>query len=84
MLIHFDSQHLGKDQPNVDHLDISRLRKAVGHADEQGGEDEEGGEVDRDNGFKEKLLEKVGAVDNYHDEEGGDINGHYGIHYTPL
>ena len=30
--------HLGKDQPNVDHLDIGRLRQAVGHADEQGGE----------------------------------------------
>ena len=66
--------HLGKDQPNVDHLDISRLRKAVGHADEQGGEDEKGGHVHRDYRFKEKGLEEVGGIDNDENEHCGQID----------
>ena len=40
--------HLGEDQPQVDHLHVGRLWKAAWHADEQGGQDEQGGEVHGD------------------------------------
>ena len=76
--------HLGKDQPNVDHLDISRLRKAVGHADEQGGEDEKGGHVHRDYRFKEKGLEEVGGIDNDENEHCGQIDCQDGIQDSSL
>ena len=75
---------LAKDEPDVHHLDVGGGRETASHTDEQCGEDKEGGEVDRDNGFKEKLLEKVGAVDNDQDEEGRDINSHDSIHHTSL
>ena len=51
---------------------------------EEGGEDKEGCQIDSHDSFKEELFEVVCAVDNYHDEEGGDVNCHDGIHNTPL
>ena len=41
-------------------------------------------QIDRDDSFKEELFEVVCAVDNDHDEEGGDVNCHDCIHNTPL
>ena len=76
--------HLCKDQPNVDHLDISRLREAVGHADEQGGEDEKGGHVHRDYRFKEKGLEEVGGIDNDEDQESWKVHSENSIQDPPL
>ena len=75
---------LAKDEPDVHHLDVGGGRETASHTDEQGGEDQEGGQVDSDDGFEEKLLEKVGAVDDDHDEKGRDINCHDGIHHPSL
>ena len=75
---------LTKDEPDVHHLDVGGGRETPSHTDEQRGEDQEGGEVNGDDSFEEKLLEKVGAVDDYHDEKGGDINCHDGIHHPSL
>ena len=38
---------LAEDEPDVDHLDVGGLGKASCHADEQGGQHQQGGEVHR-------------------------------------
>ena len=48
-----------EEQPDVDHLDVSRLGKIVADIDEHGCEDQHCGDIDRYNRFKEKLLEVV-------------------------
>ena len=40
--------HLCEDQPDIDHLHVGRLWEAAWNADEQGGQDEQGGEIDSD------------------------------------
>ena len=48
------------------HCAYSRSRRVVKNVqpDEEGGEDEEGGQVHRDNRLKEEVLEEVGGVDD--------------------
>ena len=73
---------LGKDQPDVDHLDVGGLRKAPWDADEEGGEDEEGGQVDRDDRLEEELLEEVGRVHDGEDQDGWQVDGEDGVEDT--
>ena len=70
---------LGKDQPDVDHLDVGGLRKAPWDADEEGGEDEEGGQVDRDDRLEEELLEEVGRVHDGEHQDGWQVDGEDGV-----
>ena len=53
---------LGEDQPHVHHLDVGRLRKAPWDADEESGEDEEGGQIHRHNGLKMLKLMKYATL----------------------
>ena len=41
--------------------------------DEEGGEDQERGQVDCHHGLEEERFEEVGGVDNGQDEDGGEI-----------
>ena len=61
---------LGKNQPNVNHLDVGSGGKALRNTDEERGEDKEGGEVDSDDSFKEEVLEEVCSIDNDKDKYG--------------
>ena len=51
-----------EEQPDIDHLDVSRLGKIVADIDEHGCEDQHCGDIDRYNRLKEELLEVVGRV----------------------
>ena len=53
-----------EQQPDIDHLDVSRLGKIVADIDEHGCEDQHCGDIDRYNRLKEELLEIVGRVTN--------------------
>ena len=51
-----------EQQPDVDHLDVSRLGKIVADIDEHGCEDQHCGHIEGNHRLKEKLLEVVGRV----------------------
>ena len=51
-----------EEQPDVDHLDVSRLWQIVADIDEHGCEDQHRSDIDRYNRLKEELLEIVGRV----------------------
>ena len=54
---HLDPRNnLGEDEPDIDHLHVGRLRKTAWNADEQSGEDQQGGEVHWDNCLKRLHL----------------------------
>ena len=61
--------HLGKNEPNIHHLNIGSGWQGLRNTDEEICENQERGEVDGDNGFKEEILEEVCSVDNDEDEE---------------
>ena len=73
-----------EDQPDVDHLDVGRGGQALGHADEQGGDDEEDGHVGRDEAFEEELLEVVGHVADDVDDQGRQEGGQHDAQQPPL
>ena len=62
-----------EEQPDVDHLDVSRLWQIVADIDEHGCEDQHRGDIDRYNRLKEELLEIVGRVtDKIQDDCGSE------------
>ena len=64
-----------EDQPDVDHLDVGRRGQALRHADEQGRDHEEHGDVGGDKSFEEELLEVVGHVADDVDDQGRQEGG---------
>ena len=66
--------HLGKDEPNINHLHIGSGGEALGDTDEEGGEDKEGGQVDSHNCFKEEVFEEVCSIDNDEDEDSWKVD----------
>ena len=62
---------LSKDKPDVDHLDIGGWGQRLGHADEEGGQHQQRGQVHCNLRLKEEGLEKVGSVNNAKDEDSG-------------
>ena len=46
----------------------------MGDTDEKGGEDKEGGEVDRYYGFKEEIFEEIRSIDDDKDEDGWEVD----------
>ena len=60
--------HLCKDQPNINHLHIGCGGQALGHTDEQCGEDQEGGQVHSNHCFKKEILEEICSIDDDQDE----------------
>ena len=65
--------HLCKDQPNINHLHIGRGGQALGHADEERGEDQERGQVHSNHCFKKEILEEICCIDNDKDENSWEI-----------
>ena len=55
---------LSKDEPDVDHLDIGGGGQRLGHADEEGGQHQQRGQVHRHHRLKEEWFEEVGSIDN--------------------
>ena len=51
-------------------------------ADEQGGQDQEGGEVHCHDRLEEEVLEEVGGIDDGEDEDGGEVDGEDGAHQS--
>ena len=64
-----------EDQPDINHLDVGRRGQALADADEQGRDDEEHGDVGRDEPLEKELLEVVGHVADDVDYEGGQEGG---------
>ena len=84
-IVHLETVHVGRhqdvvegldqveEQPDVDHLDVSRLRQIVADIDEHGCEDQHRSDIDRYNRLKEELLEIVGRVtDKIQDDCGSE------------
>ena len=61
--------HLGKDEPNINHLDVGCLGEGARDTDEEGGEDKEGGQVDSHNCFKKEVFEEISCINNDQDKE---------------
>ena len=66
-----ERNNLGKDEPDVNHLDIGGGRKASRDTYEEGCKDKEGSEVHTDNSFKEEGFEEVCNIDNDENQHGG-------------
>ena len=76
--------HLSEDQPDVDHLYVGGLWKASCHADEQGGQDQQRGQVHRHCRLKEEVFEEVGGVDDDEHKYGGQVDCQDGVQDPPL
>lgn len=50
---------LGEDQPHIHHLDVGRLGKTPGDADEERGEDEERSKINRDDCLEEEFWKET-------------------------
>ena len=79
-----EGDQLAEDEPDVDHLDVGRRGQALGHADEQGRDHEEHGDVGGDKPFEEKLLEVVGHVADDVDDQGRQEGGQDDAQQPPL
>ena len=55
---------LSEYEPDVDHLDIGGGGQRLGHADEEGGQHQQRGQVHRHHCFEEEWVEEVGSIDN--------------------
>ena len=66
---------LSEDEPDVDHLDIGGGGQRLGHADEEGGQHQQRGQVHRHHRLEEEGLEEVGGVHYDEDEDCGEIGG---------
>ena len=65
---------LCKDQPNVNHLDVGCGRKTLCNTYEQSGQNQKRSQIDRDDSFKEEILEKIGGINDDEDDEGWKVN----------
>ena len=73
-----------EDEPDVDHLDVGRRGQALTHADEQGCNHEQHGDVGRDEPLEEELLEVVGHVADDVDDQGRQEGGQDDAQQPPL
>ena len=71
-------------QPDVHHLEIGCGRKALRDTDEEGGEDEEGGQVDSHHSFEKEIFEEICSIYNDEDEDGWKVDCEDGIAYSSL
>ena len=69
-----EGDSLGEDEPDIHQLDIRGSGEGAGDADEQCGENKEGGQVDGHNSFKEEIFEKVCSIDNAEEKKGWKVN----------
>ena len=59
-----EGDHQGEDEPDIHHLDVGSGGKRARNTDEQRSQDKQGGEVDGDHGFKEKVFKEVCSIDD--------------------
>ena len=74
---------LRKDEPDINHLHVSRAGQGRWHADEQGGQDQESGQVHRHDRFEEELLEEVGCVHDAEHQDGWQVDCEDRVHDSP-
>ena len=65
---------LCKYEPRIFPLDIGGTGQSRWHADEQGGQDQESGQVHRHDRFEEELLEEVGGVHDAEHQDGWQVD----------
>ncbi len=75
---------LSEDEPEIDHFQVGRGRQAVGDADEQGGQNKQGGQVDCDDGLKEEGLEVAGGEAHEAEQDCWQVNPEKGGHESSL
>ena len=71
-------------KPDVYHLDIGGGGQRLGHADEEGGQHQQRGQVHRHHRLEEERLEEVGGVDNAEDEDCWQVGGENLIDNSPV
>ena len=74
---------LRKDEPHIDHLHVSGAGQSRRHTDEQGGQDQESGQVHRHDRFEEELLEEVGCVHDAEHQDGRQVDCEDRVHDSP-
>ena len=73
-----------KYEPDVDHLDIGGGGQRLRHADEEGGQHQQRGQVHRHHRLEEERLEEVGGIDNAEDEDSWQVGGENLIDNSPV
>ena len=79
-----EGNQLSEYEPDIYHLDIGGGGEGLGHADEEGGQHKQRGQVYCNLRLKEKGLEVVCGVDNAKDEDGGKVGSQELIHDPPV
>ena len=60
----YEGDKLGEQKPDIDEFYIRSGRKALRDANEESCEHKESSKIDGYNGFKEKVFEEVGRINN--------------------
>ena len=76
--------HLTKDEPDINHLDIRGGGQALHFADEDGGHHQHGGQVHTQGRLKEERLEEGGGKGDCSQKEGREVGGHHLARDLPL
>ena len=73
-----------EDEPDINHLDIGGGGKRFGHADEEGGQHQQRGQVHRHHCFKVEGLEEGGGVHDEENQDCGQVGGEHFIDDSPV
>ena len=79
-----EGNQLSEYEPDVNHLDIGGGGQRLGHADEEGGQHQQRGQVHRHLRLEKKWFEEVGGIDNDEDEYSRKVGGEKLIHDPPV
>ena len=74
-----EGNHLGEDEPDINHLHIGSGREALGDTDEEGCQDKEGSQVDCHHSFKKEVFEEVCSIDDDENKNSWKVDGEDGI-----
>ena len=64
-----EGNHLAKDEPDVNHLDVGGGGQALHLADEDGGHHQHGGQVHTQSCLEEEGFEEGGGKGDHHEEK---------------
>ena len=79
-----EGNHLAKDEPDVNHLDVGGGGQALHLANEDGGHDQHGGQVHAQGCLKEERLEEGGGKGDCSQKKGREVGGHHFTCDLPL
>ena len=71
-------------KPDVYHLDIGGGGQRLGHADEEGGQHQQRGQVHRHHRLEVERLEEGGGVDDEENQDRGEVGGEHFIDDPPV